>query len=73
MVQNGILMETIRISVMVSIGLLLFFKQGTQQVTWLINFRDALKQEIFMDISFEMTQNEYNNNNKIIAQKCINV
>ncbi len=28
MVQNGILMETIRISVMVSIGLLLFFLAG---------------------------------------------
>ncbi len=28
MVYNGILMETIRISMMVSIGLLLFFLQG---------------------------------------------
>ncbi len=29
MVHNGILMETIGISVMVSIGLLLFFLQGS--------------------------------------------
>ncbi len=35
MVYNGILMETIRISVMVSIGLLYFFLAGiTQILTW---------------------------------------
>ncbi len=31
MVYNGVLMETIGISVIVSIGLLLFFLQGRQQ------------------------------------------
>ncbi len=33
MVYNGILMETIRIYLIVSIGLLLFFMQGIYQLT----------------------------------------
>ncbi len=45
MVYNGILMETIGISVMVSIGLLLFFLTGSPPFKpfWLSFFRETQK------------------------------